>query len=112
MIRNGTKRFRLAGIIGLLACLLVTQFHVAAHLYGAAWPEPATSGKRAPLNSHSHRTAGLDCQACATHNWSAPAHSPHLEAPATVLWMETSQRPQVSSQNDFDATASRAPPLA
>ena len=111
MIRKGSNVLRLIGTAGLLACLLVAQFHVVAHLYGAMWPDAANSGKRAPL-SNPHRTAGLDCQGCATSTWSAPADSPHLEAPATILWLETSPRPQVSSQHHFDATASRAPPLA
>lgn len=108
MIRKGSNVFRLAGIAGLLACLLLAQLHASAHLHGAWF---GAAGKRLPLQN-AQGLGGPDCQCCMTSVWTAPAATPHPEAPSPGLWLDRLPQPKASSQEAFQLTASRAPPLA
>jgi hypothetical protein len=92
--RNG----RAAGIVALLGmCLLLGQLHAAVHVRA---------------NADCNGTSALDCQACISSVWTAPAPAVVVEPPTQSLFLETLPEFVNASRGEVLLTSPRAPPLA
>ena len=105
MFRQEGQLGRSVGLTFLvLACVLLAQFHAGAHLLVRAKHDGSV-----PDN---HQAQGLKCNGCAVGPWVALASFSSLQGPTVGVWLEGLPQTTLFSQEAFQLTASRAPPLA
>ena len=105
MFRKRPKAGRTVGLTFLvLVCVLLAQLHAGAHLLVRA--------KHQAPAPDSHHSQGLKCNGCAVGPWVGPVSVSNLQGPMASVWLEGLPQPVLFSQDAFQLTASRAPPLA
>lgn len=104
MFRKAQRRRSVGLTFLVLACVLLAQLHAGAHLLVRAKHQAPT-----PDSQHSQ---GLKCHGCAVGPWVGPVSVSNLPGPMASVWLEGLPQPVLFSQDAFQLTASRAPPLA